>query len=316
MAEALKNGIKQIFWPVENIIEMMLIPSDAKPPVPVAKPVANTWGEHFAVQTGSVPKLLVALLVWYTLDIDAAKEFRAQWILQIVFRDLFITYATAGLWDWILYGSYFRERMKPYKFNSVYPPWKQLSHDIFWCTSATLTASMVEIVVLHLWAAGYVSYLTTAEFWLSPTATVLWILLMPYWRLTHFFFIHRGMHPWRTKRVPDLGYYLYKYVHSLHHKSYNPTSFSGISMHPVESTLYYTAALVPVFFRAHPLVFLYTKMDLTMGALIGHSGFNAPGGGSYPHYLHHAKYEINYGENYAPLDWLFGTFGNGIKKRQ
>jgi sterol desaturase/sphingolipid hydroxylase (fatty acid hydroxylase superfamily) len=34
-------------------------------------------------------------------------------------------------------------------------------------------------------------------------------------------------------------------VHSLHHKSYNPTAFSGTNMHPVESTLYYSAALIP-----------------------------------------------------------------------
>ena len=54
---------------------------------------------------------------------------------------------------------------------------------------------------------------------------------------------------------------LYRYVHSLHHKSYNPTAFSGISMHPVESFLYYNAALIPVLFHAHPLVFLLTQVS-------------------------------------------------------
>jgi hypothetical protein len=27
---------------------------------------------------------------------------------------------------------------------------------------------------------------------------------------------------------------IYKYVHSLHHKSYNPGPWSGLSMHPIE----------------------------------------------------------------------------------
>ena len=47
------------------------------------------------------------------------------------------------------------------------------------------------------------------------------------------------MHAWRIPGVPDVGLFLYKHVHSLHHKSKNPVAFSGISMHPVESALYY-----------------------------------------------------------------------------
>jgi hypothetical protein len=47
------------------------------------------------------------------------------------------------------------------------------------------------------------------------------------------------MHPWFPKNnkgmVPDVGRFLYKHVHSLHHKSYNPTAFSGTNMHPIEA---------------------------------------------------------------------------------
>lgn len=47
------------------------------------------------------------------------------------------------------------------------------------------------------------------------------------------------MHPWFPKNnkgmVPDVGRFLYKYIHSLHHKSYNPTAFSGTNMHPIEA---------------------------------------------------------------------------------
>lgn len=38
-------------------------------------------------------------------------------------------------------------------------------------------------------------------------------------------------------------------------------------------------------------------IDETVGALLGHDGFGPEEGkGSFPHYLHHAKYEVNYGE--------------------
>ena len=68
------------------------------------------------------------------------------------------------------------------------------------------------------------------------------------------------MHAWKIPGVPDVGYYLYRYVHSLHHLSKNPIAWSGVSMHPVESFMYYTAMLIPVLAGAHPLVVLYTKV--------------------------------------------------------
>ena len=49
-------------------------------------------------------------------------------------------------------------------------------------------------------------------------------------------------------------------MHSLHHKSYNPTAFSGTNMHPVEATLYYTAALIPVSLGLHPVQYFRPGM--------------------------------------------------------
>ena len=135
------------------------------------------------------------------------------------------------------------------------------------------------------------------------------------------------MHKWDVKGVPDVGAWMYKHVHALHHKSRcvgwgpegarecmeggshgarklhlpplarlsrsNPTAWSGVSMHPVESFMYYTAMLIPVYFGAHPIVMLYTKMDLTLAALIGHDGFGAPGAASPGHWLHHKLINVN-----------------------
>ena len=86
------------------------------------------------------------------------------------------------------------------------------------------------------------------------------LMVVP-WRVPHFHIIHRLMHPWRWNGIPgekffeqftnclshyclvsDIGKFLYRKVHALHHKSYNPTAFSGTNMHPIEATLYYTAA--------------------------------------------------------------------------
>ena len=166
---------------------------------------------------------------------------------------------------------------------------------MFWTHVSTVISTALEVLVLHWVAAGSVAVHEPAAWW-ADAGTVAWLLTMPYWRISHFYWLHRGMHPWYTTTVPDLGALLYKWVHSLHHTAKNPTSWSGVSMHPVESSLYYTAALVPVLagpwlsaalaragvplsaalLAAHPLVFLYTKIDLTAAALIGHDGVEFP----------------------------------------
>ncbi|CAE8643181.1 unnamed protein product [Polarella glacialis] len=116
------------------------------------------------------------------------------------------------------------------------------------------------------------------------------------------------MHPWKTSSVPDVGKFLYRHVHSLHHKSYNPTAFSGTSMHPVESTLYYSACLIAVPFGCHPTVVLACIFDCAVGAWLGHDGFQMPGNCDYFHQLHHAHFDCNYGASPVPIDKWLGTY--------
>merc|ERR1719389_1466764 len=104
----------------------------------------------------------------------------------------------------------------------------------------------MEVLVLHAWASGRLPFI--ADFWAAPATTTAWVLLMMHCRHTHFYFMHRSLHPWRTSHIPDVGRFLYRHVHSEHHKSHNPTSWSGLSMHPIESTYYFTAALIPCLF--------------------------------------------------------------------
>ena len=108
------------------------------------------------------------------------------------------------------------------------------------------------------------------------------MISITHWRIPHFHLIHRMMHPWKWPvfdklGMGDFGKFLYKHVHSLHHKSYNPTAFSGTSMHPVESTLYYSACLIAVGFGWHPSLALGCIVDCAVGAWLGHDGFQWPG---------------------------------------
>ena len=113
----------------------------------------------------------------------------------------------------------------------------------------------------------------------------------------HFYFIHRWLH------LPGL----YKYVHSLHHKSYNPGVWSGFAMHPFEQATYLMRAGLPLFFAHHPIHYLYMLIRAMLSPVTGHHGFSEPGG-SLSHYIHHAKFNCNYGAgDNLPFDRWFGT---------
>lgn len=58
----------------------------------------------------------------------------------------------------------------------------------------------------------------------------------------------------------------------------------------------------------HPSIVPLIKFHLTLLAIMGHDGHDSPGGGSYMHYLHHKHFEVNYGSEYFPFDYIFGTF--------
>lgn len=265
-----------------------------------------------AIQLGSFTKFAIALYAFQSFTpLAAAATLSASWIMPIFVRDLVITWTVAGGWDFSLYSVYspLYKTMAAYKFNPKYPKASQILHDAAFSTLSTLISSCFEVALLHAWATGRLAaYAGPAEWWTHP-ATIAWLLTMPFWRIVHFYCVHRVMHHWKIQGIPDVGKWLYTHVHSLHHLSKNPTAWSGVSMHPVESFAYYTAMLIPVLFNAHPLVMLYTKVDLTVAALIGHDGFGSPpGGGSQSHWLHHSRMDVNFGEGYVPLDWFMGTF--------
>lgn len=304
MASALA---KQLPWPLGHLLGFALVD---EPDVATAKGFPTSMWDFIPVVVGVIPKALLAFVVWnvqYESLIASAKTFELDWMLRVLMRNIVGTLLICCSWDWFLYFSPWKKSLEPFKYNKVYPGYDQLSRDVTYTLSSSFFASLLECYALHGFATGKLG--TDSD--LFTTKNIMLSVFVTFWRIPHFHFIHRGMHPWRTTSIPDLGYYLYKYVHSLHHKSYNPTSFSGTSMHPVEGFSYYTASFLPwlCFSSCHPYVFLLCHFDLAIGAWLGHDGFQYPGSGNYFHQLHHQYFEINYGDTIVPLDWLFGTFG-------
>ena len=134
-------------------------------------------------------------------------------------------------------------------------------------------------------------------------------LVVPVIHEFHFFCIHRLIH------TP----FLYKWVHSVHHNSVNPSPWSSLSMHPVEHLLYFATAFYHLILPSNPILMLYQLHYAGFGAIPGHVGFDKVEVGeetlvdshAYAHYLHHKYFEVNYGDALIPLDRWFGTWHDG-----
>eukprot|EP01051_Picozoa_sp_SAG22_P019656 SAG22_NODE_3699_length_1569_cov_1.721769_1_plen_355_part_00 len=240
-------------FPVLNIYNVVTGP-DPMPP-PKASSAAGAWYMDLPARyLRTTTYLGLALFAYsYTFPLDQAATFSYDWMLLVLARNLAIGYTLYGGWHHFLYESRFSGKMRPRKFNQVMP--KGWQRDRFWTTVAFCIESAVEVGMMHLWATGKAPMY--ASFWEYPAWSVGWMLFIPYWHDFHFWFIHRLIH------IEPL----YKYIHSLHHKSYNPGPWSGMSMHPVETAMYFSSCLFPfLWLSQHPVHFLFKKFYTSVRA--------------------------------------------------
>jgi sterol desaturase/sphingolipid hydroxylase (fatty acid hydroxylase superfamily) len=328
----------------------------------VAKPIASLK-DHLTVLVSATRAYLIALLCIYMIHggedessgypaYGRAAEWNMRWMAPILLRNVLGTWLIAGGWDWYLYFSPYRPTLQKHKLNPIYPSVKQMKHDFKMTTFASICGTFIECLLCHGYATSFKYSLSTEIIGTMPSLTIAfpnpsetspWNILtlllaitLVHWRDIHFFTAHRLMHPWNIAGLPrslDGGYWLYKYVHSLHHKSHNPTALSGTSMHPIEATIYYSAACMPFWGVAidsnsntrlsslslslslcanwiHPAIPLAVIVDCGVAAWLGHAGFDFPGTGDIYHHLHHACFDCNYGGPLMPFDYFLGTFAS------
>ena len=258
-----------------------------------------------------------------------------RWMALTVLRNLALCEVIYGGYHRILYegpGKIGVEKSGA-KYNPVWPGAAILAHEKLNNRLGWVQMAVWEIMFVHCWATGRLAYV--GSFWgtdaaelqkLGTTQTavilhsILSVAIIPYWRDWQFYFIHRIMHPLNAKTLlflPDVGKLLYKHVHSLHHRSYNPGPWSGLAMHPFEHLMYFACVAPQMFLTLHPLHFLFSILHAAIAPLPGHDGLDSlpaemqtgalAGGGGYAHFLHHAHFDLNYGTVKVPFDLLFGS---------
>jgi sterol desaturase/sphingolipid hydroxylase (fatty acid hydroxylase superfamily) len=313
----LYSALNFLPWPLSSLSRIALAPplsASALPPSTryAEGPVMEAPFDHFMLVLSAAWKLPFALLAYYYCGAPsqaAAAALAPAWCAAVVARDVLVTWAVGALWDFLHLSplSPLYRQLQPYKFKAEPPPPGQVPHDFLWATCSALVSSAWEIGLLHLWGTGRLALAAfPSDAWYADPTTWLLLLALPYIQIVHFYCMHRLMHKWGVS--PDIGAWLYRHVHALHHQSRDPTAFSGISMHPVESALFFTTMLLAALAGAHPIVILHCKFYNIVVAMLGHESFGAPSTGGHGHWLHHQLVEVNYGGNFVPLDWLFGTY--------
>lgn len=265
---------------------------------------------------------MVSGTVFWTIffpDLSAMKQLEWGWALQILALNLLAVAAFYFALELPLYLK--RRQANRFKYNGKFPA--DAKNPAFWFGSQNAEGILRSLgtgvpiwtayQVLIGWSAanGNALTLTFAE---NPLYLLALGLLVPVWHEFHFYCIHRLIH------MPVL----YKWVHSVHHNSVNPSPWSSLSMHPVEQLLYFSSCLIHFVIPSSPLIALYGLHYAGFGAVVGHIGFDKIELGresgfdthAYTHYLHHKHFEVNYGDGLLPLDQLFGSWHDGTPKAQ
>ncbi len=255
----------------------------------------------------------VALWLFAYPSLETARTFALGWIAQTWAINMGLMIVVAGGLHWYFYMH--RGQGKDLKFdhrdqangNRLWKFSNQVHDNVFWSlTSGVAQLTAFQVVMMWLMANGYAPTITFIE---NPVWFVLALMLLPVWSAFHFYWVHRLLH------VP----FLYRRVHSLHHRNVNIGPWSGISMHPVEHFLYFTTLMVHWVVASHPIHLIFHVIYQGPGAAMTHTGYEdllikdkrRLALGTFYHQLHHRYYECNYGNQEMPWDRWFGTFHDG-----
>ncbi len=204
----------------------------------------------------------------------------------------------------VFYISPMKRFLAKWKFNPMFPPRTLIMKEIARSIRGVAIGSAWEYGISRFRSYGifplyYPSFLYPDLGFGQSSGTMLTIAGLFLYLLGdfHFYWTHRMLH----SRI------LYKLVHKYHHESFNPTPFSGLSMHWLESFIYFSYAPVLGIMGVPNWMFRLASKGLIIFPIEGHTGFGSfEDEMSCNHYIHHSKFDWNYGS--SPLwDHIMGT---------
>lgn len=299
--------------------------SPYEPELPITVSPAFDWPprprETLAVTGRSLaaPLLLLYTAIafvlwnWFTPSLTTMRDLEIGWIALVWVRNLGLLTIWAGGLHYFLYMR--RSQNDRFKYNArwlakdsaKFTARNQVLDNMFWSLgSGVFTWTAYE--VLTWWVMANDPDLMRS--WSSDTLYLIaMVIAMVFWSQLHFYGAHRLVH---------VGP-LYRWAHALHHRNVNTGPWTGISMHPLEHLVYFSAPVLLWFVPSHPVVVFMLLLYSGISPAASHSGFDkivlfdrwTLGAGDYFHHLHHRYFEVNYGSRLVPLDVLFRSYHDG-----
>ncbi len=206
--------------------------------------------------------------------------------------------------------------VRKFKIQPVKPRQKQMKHELLFSFSTIFIFSVIGISVYLLYINGYTTiYTDIGQHGWGYFFGSLGIMVIIH--DTYFYWTHRLLH---TK-------WFFKKIHTVHHRSSNPTPLAAYSFHPLEALIqglivFPFISILPV----HIIAFLLFTSLVLVTNVIGHLGYeffprkfrnSLPGKyltSSTNHNLHHQKSNKNFGYYFTFWDKLMKTLQNGIPR--
>jgi len=205
-----------------------------------------------------------------------------------------------------------RSYFAPFKRNKRFVAPELVSKEFKRCMVSVSICCCYDALISYLHQNKALPIQDGGEHWLSNDqiagigpVLLVFVALMA-WGDTHFYVVHRSLHE---------SPFLYRHVHKIHHESYNPDCWSGLSFHPVEGVLYFSGLLLCTVLPIPYYVFFGQKLGVLLFPANGHLGYELPLDsdlakevlGSLHHYIHHTKFNYNYGSPSPFWDIVCGT---------
>ncbi len=280
-------------------------------PIETARWVWNSW--FLVSERLIIVGIAFVSYFWFQPPLEQTRTLAFDWIAEMYLRNFLLLFTVAGvlhLWFYTFskQGDDLKYDARPLMMNGrQFTLGGQIRDNMFWTLgSGVFFWTAYEVLMFWALANGYAPMLTWAA---NPIWFIALFLLIPLWESFYFYWIHRMIH------LP----FLYKHVHSLHHRNINVGPWSGMSMHPLEHAIYLGSVFIHLIVGAHPVHILYHLQYFTLTAVTTHTGFqgllikdrNRLNLGTFHHQMHHRYFECNYGGLEMPWDKWFGSFHDG-----
>lgn len=236
------------------------------------------------------------------------------WTLSSLFMAIRYFFV-AGTVFWIFY-KLFKSKFARRKIQKKIPKWSQLKKEIRSSIQTILIFGFIALLIRFLRMNGmtamYDDIQTFSVFYFAGSIVLILVLHDTYFYWLHYTFHHS---PWLMK------------FHAHHHKSVNPTPFTAMSFHPVESILEIGFfAVVILILPVHPIALAIAGTWSLIFNILGHSGYELFPSGFLDrpilkwlntpthHNMHHRLGNGNYGLYFNFWDTIMNTNFKNYKR--